>query len=389
MNWQGRVHDENLPEGRAEAVVEIGSGVLTARIQNETQSKYEFNLHGGFIEFGGLDHDTLYIRSQSQKDPVLVIRDNSFIAALSELNIPEIQQILNAGSGKRKKRKLGSILGWGIALVFFVSIFFTSLGTNIIVSLIPTSLDETIGEMSFEAAVASMNGQYLPVKNEMVTEAMEIIRKRLEGGIENKKFKYHIEVFESKLVNAVCLPGGYIAAFSGLIEEAQSAEELAGVIAHEMMHAEKRHGMKQIIRRLGFFLGLQIIFSGSEGLLEMVADGAAVIASLDYSRSMETQADEEGVLVMVRAKISPLGLASFFEKLSSEKEANEKSLSNEPEESLDSEESDESDFNLSWLSTHPDTVARIANIKSIYEKHDDVDYRSIKVNWKALQAAFK
>lgn len=393
MSWHGKVHLKELPEGRVNVNVAIDSGKIIAEGEGH---RYEFTVHDLNLEFGGLDHDTLYIRSGGEKEPLLVVRDKDFLNALGELNIPEVKAILHKGAGTRKKKKLTSLVGWGAAVAFFITLFFTPVGVNLVVSMVPVSVDEAIGEAAYESAVASMTGQYVPVQDKIVTKAIEIIQKRLESGVEDRKFNYQIEVFESDLVNAVALPGGYIAVFSGLIEMSETPEELAGVIAHEMMHAEKRHGLKQIVRQLGIFLGLQILLGDSEGAIAIIADGAALLARLDYSRSMENEADREGANVMVRAKVSPLGLATFFEKLSAhektEKKSAEDSKSGEPEEGSEegSEEApeDEEGSVLSWLSTHPDTQERIDHIKKIHEDNKDAGYKPIRVRWRALKRVF-
>jgi len=395
--WHGKVHLKDLPEGRVNVELEIFSSWVKARASDTV---YEFNMQDAEIEVGGLEHDVLYIRSKNVKEPLLVVRDSSFTRALLDLRISEVTRVLEKNSGIRKRRKYFAITGWALVMVFFAALFFSNLGYKALLAMIPPSVDESIGKAAFPSAVASMTGQYLPVKNAQVDKAIEIIQKRLESGMDHKKFTYRIEVFESNLVNAVALPGGYVAVFSGLIKKADSPEELAGVLAHEMIHAENRHAMQQIMRRFGFFLGLQILLGDAEGVIASLADGAAVLASLGYSREMESEADREGALAMIRAKISPVGLAEFFEKISvieedefikngnsqSESSKNSDAGSNKDKNNKDLKE--KTRFLWEWLSTHPDTRERVAAIKKIAEQNKDNKYLPLNVSWRSLQKEF-
>ncbi len=119
-----------------------------------------------------------------------------------------------------------------------------------------------------------------------------------------------IGVVNIPIVNAVALPGGRILVFSGLIEQALSPDEVAGVVAHEIGHVDNRHVMVALLRRFG--LGLLIGSGGS------AAEYGQALLDARYSRSAESEADEFSVKQLLHAGISPAATAAFFRRMSKE-----------------------------------------------------------------------
>jgi beta-barrel assembly-enhancing protease len=118
----------------------------------------------------------------------------------------------------------------------------------------------------------------------------------------------NIRVVDIDIVNAAALPGGHIVIFEELLAESDGPDEVAGVLAHEIAHIERRHVTEAMIRELG--LGLVIsAFGGTTG-----ANVDALLAA-GYSRAAEREADADAAAKLARAGISPLPTAAFFERL--------------------------------------------------------------------------
>ncbi|WP_432201455.1 M48 family metallopeptidase [Erythrobacter sp. W53] len=113
------------------------------------------------------------------------------------------------------------------------------------------------------------------------------------------------------MVNAVALPGAQVLLFDGLIQQAESPAELAGVLAHEVGHVRERHVMTAMLRQFG----MSILLSGANTGL---GDTLFGLASLGYSREAEREADTFARARMEESDISPLGAAAFFERISGE-----------------------------------------------------------------------
>ncbi|GGD41231.1 M48 family metallopeptidase [Croceicoccus pelagius] len=113
------------------------------------------------------------------------------------------------------------------------------------------------------------------------------------------------------MINAVALPGGQVLIFDGLLQEAESADELAGVVAHEIGHVRERHVMQALLRQFG----LSVLLGGINSDLGSSIFG---IASMSYSREAEREADAFSRKQLAAADISPAGTAEFFEYLKDE-----------------------------------------------------------------------
>ncbi len=141
-------------------------------------------------------------------------------------------------------------------------------------------------------------------------------------------YTYRFHVAEDRTVNAFAMPAGYIVVHRGLIEKAASAEELAGVLAHEIEHVEGRHALRGMVQALGFH-ALWLTLTGDLGG-GLAGEGARQLAGLHFSREQETAADQGGLARLLKAGIDPRGMASFFDKLAQEQAAMPDLLSSHP-----------------------------------------------------------
>lgn len=117
-----------------------------------------------------------------------------------------------------------------------------------------------------------------------------------------------IRVINMPIVNAVTLPGGNVLVFDGLLQNAKSGDEVAGVIAHELGHVAHRDVMASLIRQLG----LSVVLGGLGG------DGDGWVGALlaaGYSREAEGAADGYAIAMLRDARIAPAGVADFFGRL--------------------------------------------------------------------------
>lgn len=115
--------------------------------------------------------------------------------------------------------------------------------------------------------------------------------------------------------NAFALPGGHIVINAGLIDMADTPEEVAGVIAHEAGHAVHRHGMQSLLSRAGTAAIISLVIGDMDGLGSILIDGGGFLLNQKYSRNFEREADDKAWQYMTTAQVNPAGLATFFEKL--------------------------------------------------------------------------
>ena len=121
-----------------------------------------------------------------------------------------------------------------------------------------------------------------------------------------------IDVVRGDTVNAFAALGGRIYVYDGLLQQAQSPDELAGVLAHEIEHVRQRHIMQGVVVSLVTWGGLKLIFqTGDAGMTRL-------LLSLSFSREQEAEADEGGLQRLRRARISARGFQQFFERAGNE-----------------------------------------------------------------------
>jgi predicted Zn-dependent protease len=107
----------------------------------------------------------------------------------------------------------------------------------------------------------------------------------------------------------VALPGGNVILFDGLLKQARSPDEVAGVLAHEIGHVRQKHVMQALLRQMG----LAVVLGGVDGNSGAVVNN---MLAMSYSRNAEAEADAHSMKVLGNANISPIGTASFFDRLS-------------------------------------------------------------------------
>ena len=183
-------------------------------------------------------------------------------------------------------------------------------------------------------AVEYYDSQYPPSKNAAATarvkrvgEALALIAnatpvKTLWGDSRHATFQYTFKVVESKDVNAFSLPGGTIYVFDGLVDFCQSDDELAGVLAHEIAHAEQRHiatlrKEQAKLEKFSLPLILAAIFTGG-AVLGPIAAGTGLVGTAitnGWSQKAETSADNAGYQYLIKSSYEPTGLLSFMERL--------------------------------------------------------------------------
>ncbi|HPI76015.1 MAG TPA: M48 family metalloprotease, partial [bacterium] len=129
---------------------------------------------------------------------------------------------------------------------------------------------------------------------------------------------YEFFIVDTDEVNAFAAPGGFVFISRGMLEEAESEDEIAGVIGHEVAHISAKHGAKRI-KKLPFILvGMGILASNTDDRTTRIAEYALSLAQLHYSREDEYEADKLGAAYSRDAGYDARSLATMFQKLEKE-----------------------------------------------------------------------
>ncbi len=279
------------------------------------------------------------LRAKSAGDARLIVRDPAFLDAVSRHS-----RHLHSNNMQRT-RALPRILGWGAATVAtLIGLYFgLPVLAEPIAAVMPLSWEERMGQSVRGQALAIFGRNSRECVGPQGKAAVEGLVKRLAATVETR-YTFNVVVIDSAIVNAFAAPAGYIVVFRGLIEKASSAEEVAGVLAHEMGHVIERHGTEALIRQLGMSAIFGAMLGDASGIGSTAADIGSQLAVLSYGRAAEREADSVGVDMLNRADIRGAGLVGFFRRIGKETGDDGKGITR-------------------YLGTHPPTGERAAEIE--------------------------
>ncbi len=124
-------------------------------------------------------------------------------------------------------------------------------------------------------------------------------------------YPLNVEVVEDETVNALALPGGNIVIFSGLLDAAESENELAFVLAHEMGHFINRDHLTSLGRGLVFVVMSSMVF-GSDSVIGQRVGEMLMLSELGFSRQHESLADAFALKTVNCYYGHTAGSTSFF-----------------------------------------------------------------------------
>jgi beta-barrel assembly-enhancing protease len=279
------------------------------------------------------------LRNPALPNPCWMVDAGTFARDL----LPDLRQV---------RRGYGRRVGWATWLLLCVLLlppaFVVTLeATEAAHVLVPVSREVKMGE-SIHAMLAR---GYSECTDPALTNALQ--RMVAELADPASPYKPTVSVWIDPTPNAFALPGGRIVVFSGLFPVCGTPEALAGVLAHELAHVERRHSLRQIMRSLGLLHFSSAVIGGNlEGLeaLEQISELGSLLALLKYSREAEAEADALAVQKLHARRISVAGLESFFTNLRAREPALEKL-----------------ERGLAMLSSHPLTAEREARLRAVRE----------------------
>ncbi|HEX5170987.1 MAG TPA: M48 family metalloprotease [Cyclobacteriaceae bacterium] len=134
------------------------------------------------------------------------------------------------------------------------------------------------------------------------------------------EFEWNLYILkDDQIQNAFATPGGYIYIYTGLIKYLDHADDLAGVLGHEMAHADLRHTVRNLQKIYGVNLLLAIALGNEPSQLEQIAAQiAGTLAGLSFSRQFEEEADGQSVEYLSHTQYACNGAALFFIKMNEE-----------------------------------------------------------------------
>jgi len=206
-----------------------------------------------------------------------------------------------------------------------------------------------------ESLIRQMRAYELLVEDPLISDFFSDMGFRLAARSDQPESAFTFVVIDQPVINAFAAPGGVIALHSGLILRADTQDEVAGVLSHEIAHITQLHmyrafekGKTMSILSMLVMMGLILASGGDSDVISgavMGAQAASAQAQINFTRHNEIEADRVGIRTLSAAGYDPQGMADFFEKMGQSSRQNGEGP---PE----------------FLRTHPVSVNRVAEAKS-------------------------
>lgn len=170
-----------------------------------------------------------------------------------------------------------------------------------------------------EEAARMLVDEYGVVKSKAEVDRLIGITDYLIKASGRPGLEYHFYIIDTEFINAFALPGGYIFITRGLMDFVDDDDELASVVAHELVHVSNRHGVVMYKKNLKQMVMNFIILALTRDPKAIVASDMYQQSRMDiFGRSAEVEADQIGIQYMMEAGYNPHAMLKFMDKMKRE-----------------------------------------------------------------------
>jgi predicted Zn-dependent protease len=238
-------------------------------------------------------------------------------------------------------------------------------------------------DISYDKKLGAENA--LMVEQEMgiyhhdsLTRLVDAVGQKLVSRLKNNPFEFRFFLVDSPEPNAFALPGGYVYITRGILPLIQTEDELAGIMAHEIIHVTERHSVKQMKKGLiGGVLQIpgNLINTMTRTQIGNILNTPIALSSkvfiAKYSRGHEREADSYGIQLAASAGYNANAMADALQRLSKGIE-------------LITGETEKKDY----FSDHPFTPSRVTNIRTAAPKYKPVNSSHVTKSQETFQGNF-
>ncbi len=259
-------------------------------------------------------------------------------------------------------RGVWAIVGWSLAAtasIVLMVLFGVPLAADRLAPLIPPSFERRLGDVAEGQIKSVFDGKTCdsPAGQAAFAKLMNTLR-----GAAGLDLSDGSTVLSSSVSNAFALPGGKAFLFKGLLDKANDADEIAGVMAHELGHLKHLDNTRQLISTSGTSFLIGLLFGDVTGSSVLIFAGRTIV-NASYSREAEYAADTFSIDVMHRLGRSPKKMGELLFRVTGK----------------------EGDTGISILANHPFTEDRLARMTKEDRKPTGPPLLSPE-EWTALKA---
>jgi len=305
-DWDGHYLDGRTPTRRRARVRLMGGGLEITPEGAATQ----FWPYGELRQTqGSYAGEEVRLERGGELPEVLVVADPFFLADLREISQTPSARFHDPRA--RSRRRQLTVLAALAVVAVVAAIYFWGIpvAAEIVAARVPIAWEESLGR----SVVDSLVPPEKRCRTDAGQRALDELVATLLAAAPPSGYTFHAQVADIKIVNAFAVPGGYIVVLRGLLEEMRSADELAGVLAHEIQHVLRRHSTKALVQHISTGLLLTAVSGDVSGVMAYGLEGARVLGQLRYGRAAEEEADALGMQLVIAAGLDPRGMIAFFE----------------------------------------------------------------------------
>jgi len=291
------------------------------------------------------------IVNRAHPDARLLVADQVTIALL----LPYLPAIAPVVAPRPSNLRVWSVVALLAVAVLGGAIFAVWRGPELLAPLVPESWERELGDV----IVDNFSDSFGVCNSLEGNRALEEMTSVLIAAADRKE-PTKVIVVRSKIVNAFAVPGGRIVLFDGLIQEAVTPDEVAGVFAHELGHVVHRHPLRGLLRQLGLSFLRRMALGGYGEAVDIAANLGETVLVLSNGRDAEREADAAALKYLAAAGLRQDGLHDFFARLQKKGDAG---------------------ASLGILSTHPPLAERMQSTQRAGEGRPSLD----SVQWQALR----
>ncbi len=270
---------------------------------------------------------------------------NYFIQGRNHL-VAQVREALETRDSRRNL-KLAALFVGLFSVLLAAAWWVAGLAAGWVADAVPPAWEAELGK----AALEDLKKQVEITRDPRLLAQVEAAAAPLLARLPKHPYRFEFYIVENEAPNALALPGGKILVFRGLCEAADQPSQLAGVLAHEMAHVLRRHGLRQLIGSSSRYYLLRMFAGGNQGLMSLVSHGSQLLLRQSYSRQNEFEADELGWKITLAANIDPRGSSEFLRKVAGSPVLQRLEQSS-----------------LQVLNSHPPTAERIQKLEALWQR---------------------
>lgn len=300
MPWRGRLWDGYAAEGQ-EVRVAIEDRWLRVDRESLSPQWWGAELVRASARAGG--GVRLELTGRTERPLVLEVEDAEFAAAWGAVAV-------KAPAARRDTAQafdawpLVGLIGGGVVALYLVFAVGIPWLAAALAQYVPVEWEEKLGRQT----VAMM----APRRCEEAQPYLDRVTSRLLNAAENNPYRFEFRVAPMDIPNAFAAPGGSIVVTVPLLQEMETPEELAAVLAHEIQHVLQRHTTRNLVKQATLQLLAVLVLGDVSG---MAANLATSLGALSYQRSDELEADHMGMELLERAGVDSAAMARMLERL--------------------------------------------------------------------------